>query len=66
MVQEDKVLDANKCSPELENELKGMKLKFGNKIVDPKDQRICRPHHRVIDNNGLLHTEGHRKTTDKN
>lgn len=50
-------------TPEEENELVGAKLVFGNKLIDPKDKRICRPHSRkpVVPNPGSnLQTFDHR------
>lgn len=57
-------------SPELEESLKGAKLVFGDKIVDPNDRRVRYPHRRIIEkekditSSGLLQTGGHRPKTE--
>lgn len=57
--------------PELDEQLKGAKLVFGDKLVDPNDRRVRYPHHRVIDDapnttaGGLLQTGGHRPQPNK-
>jgi hypothetical protein len=71
--------DSQNTSEDINDILKGAKLQFGNKLVDPQDRRIRHPHSRVIfdrnagssSSNTLLHTDGHRPsvnvvhTTDK-
>lgn len=50
-------------SPNEEAELAGAKLIFGDKLVDPKDRRVCRPHSRkpAVPNPGSnLQTFEHR------
>lgn len=42
--------NTEKLPPELE----GAKLIFGDKIVDPKDARICHPHSRVVPENPAI------------
>jgi hypothetical protein len=67
-----------RLSPSLEKDLHGAKLLFGDKLVDPMDRRVRKPHSRVVgpfagatnshtniaeDNTGgLLQTGGHRPT----
>lgn len=65
------------CNEDLEKELQNAKLVFGDKLIDPHDRRIRKPHSRVVgpfagnstkntDNaGGLLKTNDHRPTTDK-
>lgn len=58
--------DKKIMSKELELELQGVKLKFGNKTFDPSDPHIRKPHSRVVpfkdseNIGGLLQTGGHR------
>lgn len=59
---------------ELENELKNAKLQFGDKLIDPSDRRIRKPHSRIVgpfaghsdheanNSGGLLKTGDHRPT----
>lgn len=63
-------LQSSSLPPELEESLKGAKLLFGDKVVDPNDRRVRHPHRRVIESekditsSGLLHTGGHRPKSE--
>lgn len=56
--------------PALDESLKGAKLQFGDKLVDPNDRRVRYPHSRVVEqakditSSGLLHTSGHRPRSE--
>lgn len=72
MSQEKTVSNNNKLDNKLDMELEGLKLKIGDKLFDPNDPKIRKPHSRVIfpknnlETGGLLQTGGHRPHVDTN
>lgn len=73
MAQEGVINNESNNKEKLDNiEFEGLKLKIGDKLFDPNDPKIRKPHSRIVfprnnqETGGLLQTGGHRPHFDTN